>query len=293
MVRLKLHIVMTPRGVDGNCGGIMKHPNISAYDGVEQLISFTEKEFEQYCDKKLADCEKQVSFMRDFININTFQGNVIEVGSGNGKLLYALESNGLIKCGTGYELSNSRVKFAEKLSNYISSKKVTIICGDFLDANVEIESVDLIIGVDIVLQLIAPITDDSETNFFQKVFSSLKPEGVLILELLDFTSMIKMCELSEGKLKLWQEFSEEDPWQFGLDQLEIINNDVICEKRFINRDRNIPDSYFDNVLRHYTFEMVRDKLEMIGFNNENIKRHSFWKDNGDIPKDEFIITATK
>jgi SAM-dependent methyltransferase len=243
--------------------------------------------------KKLADCEKQVSFVRDFINTNTFKGNVIEVGSGNGKLLYALESNGLIKCSTGYELSNSRVEFSEKLSNYISCKKVTIICGDFLDSNVELESVDLIIGVDIVLQLIAPISDDSETKFFQKVFSSLKPGGVLILELLDFTSMIKMCELYEGKHNLWKEFSEEDPWQFGLDQLEIINNDVIWKKRFFSRDRNIPDSFFDNVLRHYTFEMVRDKLEMMGFNNKNIKKHYFWKENGDIPKDEFIITAIK
>ena len=271
----------------------MKHQNISAYDGVESLSSFTETKFKEYCELKLADCEKQVSFVRDFININTFQGNVIEVGSGNGKLLYALESNGLIKCGIGYELSNSRVKFADKLSNYISSKKVTNICGDFLDSNVELESVDLIIGVDIVLQLISPITEDSEKKFFQKVFSSLKPGGVLILELLDFTSMIRMYELCEGELKLWKEFSEGDPWQFGLDEISIINNDVIWKKRFISRDRNIPDSSFDNVLRHYTFSMVRDKLEMIGFKNEHIKRHSFWKENGDIPKDEFIITAIK
>ena len=271
----------------------MEHPNLTAYEGVEKLASFNESIFEEYCKSKLSECGKQVNFVREFINDDTYTGNVIEIGSGNGKLLYALERNGMVNCGIGYELSSTRVNFANKFSSFVGSSKVKNICGNFLDQDDREEDVDLVIGVDVVMQLIAPVAVDAEMKLLNKIFRILKSGGGVILELMDFRNIIKMHQLSGSELRLWKEFDYPDPWQYGLDKISINGDDVIWHKRFINRDHGTGDSTFQNVLRHYTFQHIRDKLCLAGFNSKNIKHHKYWKSEGDIREDEFIVSAVK
>ncbi len=271
----------------------MKHPNLTAYDGVEELSSFNESAFEEYCTCKLRECDKQVDFIRRIIDKKNYTGKVIEIGSGNGKLLYALEKNGLLDDGLGYELSSSRVNFAIKFSESMGSTRVQNICGDYLELDKSKENIDLIIGVDIVLQLIAPVSESSEKLLLDKVFSALKHGGNLIMELMDFTNIINMKAMVENDLMLWKEFDEHDPWHYGLDKFSINGDDVVWDKRFINRDRNIGDSTFTNVLRHYTFDIIKQKLIQTGFDEQKIHCFTCWKSEGDIPKDEFIVTAEK
>ena len=104
--------------------------DLNAYEGVESLHNFNEQSFKLYCENKTLECEKHLAFIRQFIN-KTFVGSVMEVGSGNGKLLYALERDGFISEAIGYELSSSRVHFANKFGELVGSKKVKNICGDF------------------------------------------------------------------------------------------------------------------------------------------------------------------
>jgi len=271
----------------------MKHPNITAYEGVENLSSFDEPTFIAYCEGKIFDCVKQVNFLREVINKESYTGNVLEVGSGNSKLLYALERNDLLNYGVGYELSSSRVEFANRFAKYVGSSKVVNLCEDFLEHDTNSESFDLVIGVDIVMQLIAPVAKDNDKKFLDKVYHSLKYGGALILELMDFSDIIKMDELSINKLRLWKEFDSFDPWQYGLDKFTINGDDVIWDKIFISRDRSIDDSVFQNILRHYTFKTIHEKLCAAGFLSVNIHQHKYWETEGDIPKDEYIVSAVK
>ena len=73
--------------------------NLESYSDVENLNRFNEASFAEYCNMKLRTAEPNVNFIKNHV----FPGqaldnlNICEIGSGNSKLLYALErqmSNG-------------------------------------------------------------------------------------------------------------------------------------------------------------------------------------------------------
>ena len=87
-----------------------EHPNLSAYNDVENLTRFTDESFRNYCRSKLGECKDEVEFIRANCIGNDWSGKICEIGSGNSKLLYALEIEKLLEAGIGYETSPSRYK---------------------------------------------------------------------------------------------------------------------------------------------------------------------------------------
>jgi len=209
------------------------HPNLLAYDNVEQLENFTEETFNRYCTEKLKLTSKHVSFIqRNCINFS-WHGKVCEIGSGNSKLLYSLENEKLLREGIGIEISKSRFEFAEKFKIYAKSQTVTNLNEDILKiVKSSFDNFDLIIGVDIVLQLISPITKTAEKDILSWVFNSLKPKGFLILELWDFEHILKQLDLIKDNLQMWEEFSQNDPFQFLLSQINLNEEKNIFKERF-------------------------------------------------------------
>ena len=114
----------------------MKHINLNAYEGVESLSRFSDEDFKRYCTDKLASVEKHIHFIKKHVIQPGYQGRVLEIGSGNGKLLFRLEQEGLLERGIGYEVSQSRCRFAEKFKNYVNSNKVKIVNEDFLQGGI-------------------------------------------------------------------------------------------------------------------------------------------------------------
>ena len=115
---------------------MVEHVNLTAYWDTECLENFTEESFQKYCDEKLATCVKLASFIKNKIIDATWKGRVLEIGSGNSKLLYRLEQEGVLEEGTGVEISPSRHIFADKFKSYICSRKVTNINSNFLEMRV-------------------------------------------------------------------------------------------------------------------------------------------------------------
>ena len=114
----------------------MKNVNLNAYEGVESLSRFSDEDFKRYCTDKLASVEKHIHFIKKHVIHSGYQGRVLEIGSGNGKLLFRLEQEGLLEKGFGYEVSQSRCLFAEKFKNHVNSKKVEIVNENFLQAGI-------------------------------------------------------------------------------------------------------------------------------------------------------------
>ena len=114
----------------------MKNVNLNAYEGVESLSRFSDEDFKRYCTEKLTSVEKQIHFIKKNVIHPGYQGRVLEIGSGNGKLLFRLEQEGLLEKGVGYEVSQSRCRFAEKFKNYVNSNKVKIVNEDFLQGGI-------------------------------------------------------------------------------------------------------------------------------------------------------------
>ena len=266
------------------------HPNLKAYKGFEDLSQFDDATFEEYIKNKLTGCNKRVEFIKKNLIDDQYGGRVLEIGSGNGKLLYNLEKQGLLEQGIGYDVSESRNRFANKFGEYLGSKKVTNILGNFLTIDQQIDKFDLVIAVDIVIQLISPLSKTAQSDLFNTIKAILKNNGWLLLELQDFESTIKMIQLSDGVLRQWKEFHDSDPWRFGLDTFTVQDRDIEWNKKFINRDARVEMSSSNAILRAYTRDEISELLKDVGFGE--IKFFDFWSEPGDLVNhEEYIVVA--
>ncbi len=142
--------------------------NLKSYDGVESVqYDFNETDLLAYFNNKMESAKSNC----DFILQNVFHENpleICEIGSVNSKLLYSLENAGILKGACGYEVSESRFIMAEKFKELAGSKCVKNINSDILKETIERGRFDLVIGVDIVLQIISPLYDNAESDLLGK-----------------------------------------------------------------------------------------------------------------------------
>ncbi|GAA0366692.1 hypothetical protein GCM10009092_33800 [Bowmanella denitrificans] len=268
-----------------------RHVNLSAYEGVEALENFTPERFADYCRDKLLSSDKFVEFIRQHCAHDPdWQGKVAEIGSGNSKLLYNLEKQGLLKEGLGIEISRSRHEFANKFAEHIGSQRVTNLNEDVFNLPT-LTGYDLVIGVDIVLQLISPLFDKAEDRLLDWVHSSLRPGGRVLFELWDFEYFKALLAQSDNALRLWEEFPASDPFEYCLATLSFDDNkDIVWDKRFIRRSCG-QRSEFSNILRPYSPEGITKILAQAGFVNPLVIDCS--KEGPDGAQGEFLVLAQK
>jgi hypothetical protein len=267
---------------------LSEHLNLSAYDNVESLENFSENQFKKYCDDKIKTCQKHLHFFNTLSLSKKF--NICEIGSGNSKLLYALEKNNMINSALGIEISKSRFLFAEKFKNYMNSKKVKNLNENIFNIQPN-KKFDLIIGVDIVLQLIAPIHKDAETNLLKWVYENLQLGGYVVFELCSFSKIIKQLELENNSLNIWTEFPLSDPFKYILSNISFDENQNLdWNKKFIKRN-SMDESTFKNIIKPYTPEQITDALTKVGFSDIKIQNH--WHIENDCDEEEFIVIAKK
>jgi len=194
------------------------------YEGVELLETFSSSQFERYCLEKLSSVEKHISFITELVKSSKLpkKMDVVEIGSGNGKLLFKLYMEGLLGRATGYEISNSRTDFANRFKDFLNIKDagIDLICGDFLEAELPVGSADLIIGIDVVINLIGPSSNNALDALFSKADLILNANGILILEFMTCERELFFIEnSSQNVYKPWKQFADSDPYIFGLDRL--------------------------------------------------------------------------
>jgi SAM-dependent methyltransferase len=267
----------------------MNHVNLSAYDGVENLDTFSAESFQAYCLAKLAACDDYVRFIRQNCVGSTWEGKVAEIGSGNGKLLYRLEQEGLLRQGVGYEVSPSRHAFAKKFMDFVHSERVTNRNQNVLDAP-PLKEFDLIIGVDLVLQLITPLYPNAQTEILRWIHRSLKTGGRLLLQLMDLSHILKLIGLTDdGIYYWWERFPDYDPWEFALVQFALDDQrDLIWDKLFLKRD-SAERSHFTNILRNYSPEAMARLLAGSGFS----ARVFFGESGVHLEQGEYLVLAKK
>ena len=68
--------------------------NLESYNDVENLERFNEDSFAEYCRMKLDTAKTNINFIKKYVfpKRGLSDLSVCEIGSGNGKLLYALEA---------------------------------------------------------------------------------------------------------------------------------------------------------------------------------------------------------
>lgn len=261
--------------------------NLMSYEGVESVQSaLSDEAFEEYCDKKLESCTYDLEFIKD--NIYLSHGlNTCEIGTGNGKLLFAMEQAGILSGGVGYEVSKSRCECAERFKKFLGCSLSEIVNQNFLEDRSE-RTFDLIIAVDIVIQIISPLYDNAEEDMFTWITEHLEDDGALFLELVDYSSTIE--ELKGGQIiRTWEEFPKADAYRYGLYSRRLdTDGNIVKDKIFIRRADG--ESWISqNVVKSYTRNEIQDVLAKYGFTCEIYPYEGINNEN----KDYYRVIARK
>lgn len=263
------------------------HHNLKAYELYERFSNKEDKEF--YREKKLESASGHVSFIRKLFTDRKI--NVLELGSGNSKTLYALEKSLVLDSGYGLEVSVDRHVFAEEWKNDTGFSHVHNTCCDFTKTDLSrFKELDLVFCVDLAFQFAEPLSKGSDVAILSEAYKMLKTSGKIILE---FDGCSRIIDEQTGEKRMWEEFSEPDPWRYSLwnCKYDLDKKFMNWKKIFLKRNSNeISES--EITIRIYSPSEIREMLGSAGFNN--ITFYQNWK--GERCYDasgEFIVTAEK
>ncbi len=266
-----------------------KHVNYTAYEGVENLERFTEKTLIAYFNDKLTSCSKHISFIKKYFPNGKL--NILEVGSGSGKLLFRLEQEKILKIGIGFELSASRCTFANRFSNYLNSSLVHIYNEDFLSNKTIPQKFDIIIGIDVVINLIAAINKKYVDSFFTLALNKLNKDGKIILESITLKREIDAIKKSEnGIYYTWKRFLDSDPFKYGLDEMSLDTKKNLIWKKYFISSNNEKEEMFINALMPISkkgMQLIAEKYSL------EVEFYDNWQVNDDTSDQEFIAVFSK
>ena len=260
------------------------HPNLLAYSDHE--IFDSEEGIAAYRSSKLAGVKKNISFVK-----NNFDKKLraLEIGSGNSKFLYALELENMLTEGYGFEISKSRINFADEWKKDLGINNVYNIEENILQTKFDrLPFFDLVYCVDLAFQFLDPVEPGSDLRILKSIYQSLNRGGKVILELDCHQRLVDKME--DGKIKTWQEFDDSDPWQYLLWDCELKNDHLALMKTFIKRDLS-ETSKSKVVLKNYQRSDILHLLFLSGFHNIQIFER--WNRDGDLLEDEFIVIGEK
>lgn len=261
----------------------MTHVNLTAYEGVENFERFSPNSFRKYCEDKLKSCDKHIAFLK--ANFPAKPLRVLEIGSGSGKLLLRMEHEGMLECGVGFEVSRSRCCFAREFLNYCQSKKVVIRNEDFIKSDLRSGVFDVVIGIDVVANLIGAISETHIKKMLTKCKSCLSPEGVIVLELMTCEREINFIRQSGGMYRTWKRFDESDPFLFGLDEIvQDVRGNLVWNKEFIATDAT--RSSFQNILKPFNRQAIEKESIAVGL---VCRFFQSWAENDNTSDQEYVV----
>jgi ubiquinone/menaquinone biosynthesis C-methylase UbiE len=271
--------------------------NLNSYDNVESLSNFkNDLEIQQYREHKLRETINTVNFLRKIFSHDILEHGikVLELGSGNSKLLYQLALQKLLNQGYGIEVSKSRFEFAEKWKKDLQINNIKNINADILAIDLEqFTGVDLFICVDNALQFLEPIKKNSVLELFFKISKILHKEGYVVLELWSMHNILKNIYAHNGIYKTWQEFGDFDPFAYMIESIELDDeNYVVWNKRFLHRHDLIKSSDMQNILKPYSPKEISRLLVTAGFSDVRIYKN-FEFEPHEYNHDEYVVVAKK
>lgn len=142
-------------------------------------------------------------------------GDVLEVGSGSGRILHALLRAKLAKSAVGIEISPSRVRFGKKWAHALGLSRVQHRVGDILSMDVP-EKFDTILCVTSIFPFFDMLERGGLLKALRKMRRMLRPRGALVLESVTFNKEISLCRATGGVARVWEEYAKGDPFRFNL-----------------------------------------------------------------------------
>jgi SAM-dependent methyltransferase len=239
----------------------------TGYEGYERPEQFpTRAALLDYRRLLLEKTEPQVAFIGR--RLGARQLRVIELGSGNGRLLVALALAGLLERGVGVEISRSRSAFARAWATDLGLTTIEFVTGDALAFTAfDAASFDLAVCITGAFNYFYPISEQAPEQVLRTMRLALTPGGAALLELYQLPERRRrMFALNDGRLRLWQPLPAEDRFAYYLDDLQYWADRQVLkhEKTFIGRDGTI-DSGRVEVLKYYAIDEISALLTRAGY----------------------------
>jgi len=240
---------------------VKQHSNLTAYFNAESMDNFANHdEVVSYREKRKKRYKDFIVLMHDlFANLVS----VIEIGSGSSALLYAMNDAKKLDFGIGVEISPKRHNFAEIWKKDEGISNVKNMNDDFSNIEFKDETSDLFIVIDDTFAYLQPEDELYPTLLLDKAWKSLVKGGRIIIDVINY-------HRNEPGVEhwFWNQFSEDDPFQFGLYEKKIIDNVNHSKSIFIARDGStdvkIDLSYV------YSQEVLTKLIESSGFVVEGV-----------------------
>jgi SAM-dependent methyltransferase len=236
----------------------------AAYEGLEALDRFTEPgSLEAYRASMLERTAAQAAFVRD--RLDAQRGSVLEIGSGNGRLLLDLARSGHVTRALGIELSESRTAFAQRWARDLDcASTIEFRAGDALSTDLGGEW-DLAACITGTFGYFDAFVPGSATRLLQALHDALRPGGALVLELYPHPAERRLVEAASGTLRTWRELDEGDPWRFYLSEFSIDGSVLSHRKTFVHRTSGEIDEGRSERLVLYTASEIEALLDAAGF----------------------------
>ncbi|HMJ33483.1 MAG TPA: class I SAM-dependent methyltransferase [Baekduia sp.] len=262
---------------------------LAAYAGFEDLTQFDAAALAAYRAALVERTAEQSAFLRPRLG----QGSsVLEVGSGNGRLLVDLARDGTLRFGLGVEISESRTAFAQAWAEDEGiAGRLELVAGDA--RTVACPTVDAALCITGAFAYFDAIEPDGGARLLDKLAATLRPGGTIVLELYPHPSWQRLLAASDGELRLWHELPAADPWRFYLSHLVLDPESGVLShhKTFVHRETGEVDGSRREHLRLYDGPALRHALEAAGFCH--LALFGDWAGHAYDPGDELLIAVAR
>lgn len=274
--------------------------NLSSYENFELLENFPNQTIlNEYRTNKLVEAKRTITFLKKSFSPeqNSKKLNVLDLGSGNSKLLFQFEKENMLNEGYGVEISKSRYDFAEKWKNDENIQNVKNINSNILGVDfTNFNDIDIVICEDYTLQFLEPLSQNSVNLLLSKISSLLNENGILLLELSTMNFLKTKIHENNGTYKTWEELEITDPFAFLIQDMSYDNDkNIIINKKFIHKLKSPSDflSQTTYVLKPYAKDEITKILKNSGFSEiqiyENFDENSFQCQ----PHECYVVIAKK
>jgi SAM-dependent methyltransferase len=262
----------------------------SAYEGLELLDKFPDAAaLERY---RVGVLERSADQARFLIEHGSSPARVLEVGSGNGRLLVELARRGALERGLGIELSSSRTAFGRRwVADEGLGDRVELRQGNVLDADLGEGTWDVAACITGTFAYFDAVDPGSAERLLVALHRALRPGGTLVLELYPHPRERRLLEAADGRLNLWRELVDDDPWRYYLSDLALDGDVLTHRKTFVHRTSGAIDEGRSERLVLYTPDTLAEAVTAAGFTG--LELHDGWGPDPYAGGDLLVLSAAR
>jgi len=239
---------------------------MNPYDGVEDLRSFSLQQLSAYRAALLGKTQPQINFInRWLVDPLNRPISVVEVGTGNGRLLIGMSLDESLSVGCGIDVSASRIKFAQDWYNSLSyTRPIRFRVENVLTSN-HSPYADLAVCITGCFNYFRPMGIEAPLKTL-KYMRETADYGLFELYKMPPKVARMLSVLPDEYIRTWDLLPESDPWRYYLhgwlwdDHLRIMTHD----KYFIADDGRIDNSKSEQ-LYYYSLWEFEELLREAGY----------------------------